>query len=57
MRQWAQFEIKEIPFKHTENLHIVHMVKYWNRLPRKVMGSPSFEIIKILLAKVLSNLL
>lgn len=34
----------------------VKIVKQWNRLPRKVVGSPSLEVFEIRLEKQLSGM-
>jgi len=40
-----------------KNLFTLRVTKHWNRLPRKVVESPSLEILKIHLDEVLCNLL
>lgn len=55
LSQWAQAEVQEIPFKH-KNIFKVTVVKQWNRLPREITESPSLEIFRTWLDKVLSNL-
>jgi len=40
-----------------KNFFTLRMKKHWNRLPREVVDSPSLEIFKTCLDKVLCNLL
>jgi len=40
-----------------KNLFTLRMLEHWNRLPREVVESPSLEIFKTRLDKVLCSLL
>jgi len=40
-----------------KNFFILRVMEHWNRLPREVMESPSLEILKTCLDKVLCNIL
>jgi len=40
-----------------KNFFILRVVEHWNRLPREVLDSPSLEIFKTSLDKVLCSLL
>jgi len=40
-----------------KNFFTLRVTEYWNRLPREVVESPSLEIFKTRLDKVLYNLL
>jgi len=51
--QQAQTEAEEVPFEHEEEL----LHEHWNRLPRGVVDSPSLEVFKTRLDKVLCSLL
>lgn len=53
----TQIKIQVIPFKQKKSFFIVRVVKQWNMLPRKVVESPSLEILRTQLYMVLSNLL
>jgi len=39
-----------------KNFFTLRMTEHWNRLPREVVGSPSLEVFKTRLDKVLCNL-
>jgi len=51
--QWAQNDAQEVPLEHEEEL----LMEHWNRLPRGIVESPSLEIFKTRLDKVLCSLL
>jgi len=40
-----------------KNFFLLRVTEHWNRLPREVVGSPSLEIFKTHLDKVLCSLL
>jgi len=40
-----------------KNFFTLRVTEHWNRLPREMVESPSLEIFKTLLDKVLYNLL
>jgi len=40
-----------------KNFFTLMVMEHWNRLPREVVGSPSLEIFKTSLDKVLCSLL
>jgi len=45
------------PYHMRKNFFTLRVMEHWNRLPRKVVGSPSLEIFKTPLDKVLCSLL
>lgn len=56
--EWAQIEIQEIPFKHTEKLFFTMKVgKECNRLPKGVVESPFSKLLGAQLDIVQSVLL
>jgi len=46
-----------LPFYMRKNFLTLRVMEHWNRLPREVVESPSLEIFKIRLDKVLCSLL
>ena len=52
--QWAQIEAQDVPSEYEEELRVTEL---WHRLPRDVVDSPSLEIFKTSLDKVLCSLL
>lgn len=56
--EWAQIEIQEIPFRHTEKLFFTMKVgKDCNRLPKEVVESPFSKLLGAQLDIVLRGLL
>jgi len=55
--QWAQTEAEEVPSEREEDLLTLSVMEPWNRLPREAVESPSLEILKTCLDKVLCSLL
>lgn len=48
----------ENPSEHSKNIFFtVSMVKHWNRLPREIAESPSWEILRTQLDTILGSLL
>lgn len=55
--RWAQTEVPKVPSEHQKILFHVRMTEYWHKLPRDIVESPSFKILKSSLDSVLGNLL
>jgi len=55
--QRAQTEAQEAHLKMRKNFLPLRVTEHWNRLPREVVESPSLEIFKTPLDKVLCSLL
>lgn len=55
---WTHIATQEMPFKlqKKKGFLLVRMVEQWNCLPREAEESPSLEIFKSQLAKVLRSL-
>jgi len=51
------FSLNRIQNCHTQRIYCKNLTEHWNRLPREVVESPSLEIFKTRLDKVLCNLL
>lgn len=51
-RQWEQTEMQKVPF---ENQEILFSCENWHRLARKVVESPSLEVLKKCLDTVWDN--
>jgi len=49
------FSTGDIQVGHMENIFSERVVRYFNRLPRKVVDSPSLEMFKKLLDVVLKD--
>jgi len=48
---------RKFPLNMRKNFFPLRMTEHWNRLPREVVESPSLEIFKTHLEKVLCSLL
>jgi len=55
--QWAQTEHRKFRLNMRKNFFPLRVTEHWNRLPREVVESPSPEIFKTCLDKVLCSLL
>ena len=54
---WAQTEAQKFQLNMRKNFFPLRVTEPWNRLPREVVESPSLEIFKTRLDKVLYSLL
>lgn len=56
-RQQTQTEVQEVPSEYKGQYFIVRVSEPWDRLPRKVVDSPSLEIFKTYLDVIRLNVL
>ncbi|KFV80737.1 hypothetical protein N308_09519, partial [Struthio camelus australis] len=52
-----KLKYKKLCLNIRKNLFTLRVVKHWDRLPREAVESPSLEILKAQLDRVLGNLL
>lgn len=55
--QWAHTETQKCPYEHDEKFLDLKVRERWNRMPGKVMESPSLDIVKTCMDTFLYNLL
>jgi len=54
---WSKIKEVLLPLNTRKNFFPLRVMQHWNRLPREVVESPSLEIFKTNLDKVLCSLL
>jgi len=54
---WHKVKHRKFRLNMRKNFFILRVMEHWNRLPREVVESPSLEILKTHLDKVLCSLL
>jgi len=52
-----KLKLRKFLLNMRKNFFILRVTEHWNRLPREVVGSPSLEMFKTRLDKVLCSLL